>query len=103
MIKPEELALIKGYTVTKEGILLNRNGIQVKGRIKDRKRDYYNFDIRIGPRKENKKVHLGDSTNLSNKMLYVMAIIEAEKGKQGDIFVNGDLNNKFQPYFREKV
>ena len=24
MIKPEELALIKGYTVTKEGILLNR-------------------------------------------------------------------------------
>ena len=32
-----------------------------------------------------------------------MAIIEAEKGKQGDIFVNGDLNNKFQPYFREKV
>ena len=28
---------------------------------------------------------------------------EAEKGKQGDIFVNGDLNNKFQPYFREKV
>lgn len=57
MIKPEELALIKGYTVTKEGILLNRNGMQVKGRIKDRKRDYYNFDIRIGPRKENKKVH----------------------------------------------
>ena len=57
MIKPEELALINGYTVTKEGILLNRNGIQVKGRIKDRKRDYYNFDIRIGPRKENKKVH----------------------------------------------
>lgn len=57
MIKPEELALIKGYTVTKDGILLNRNGVQVKGRIKDCKRDYYNFDIRIGPRKENKKVH----------------------------------------------
>ena len=37
MIKPEELALIKGYTVTKDGILLNRNGVQVKGRIKDRK------------------------------------------------------------------
>ena len=44
-----------------------------------------------------------NSTNLSNKMLYVISIIEAEKGKQGDIFVNGDLNNKFQPYFREKV
>ena len=52
---------------------------------------------------EKKKVHLGDSTNISNKMLYVLAIIEKEKGKEGDTFVNGDLNNKFQPYFREKV
>lgn len=52
---------------------------------------------------EKKKIHLGDSTNISNKMLYVLAIIEKEKGKEGDIFVNGDLNNKFQPYFREKV
>ena len=31
MIKPEELALIKGYTITKDGILLNCNGKQVKG------------------------------------------------------------------------
>ena len=52
---------------------------------------------------EKKKVHLGDNTNLSNKMLYVVAIIEQEKGKEGDIYVNGDLNNKFKPYFREKV
>lgn len=57
MIKPEELALIKGYTVTKEGVLLNRNGVIVKGKIKDSRRDYYVFDIRVGPRKENKKVH----------------------------------------------
>lgn len=52
---------------------------------------------------EKKKVHLGDDTNLSNKMLYVVAIIEQENGKEGDIYINGDLNNKFQPYFREKV
>ena len=53
---------------------------------------------------DNKKVHLGDSSNLSNKMLYIIAILEQEKGKEGDIFVNGDLNNnKFRPYFREKV
>lgn len=52
---------------------------------------------------DNKKIHLGDSSNLSNKMLYVVAILEQEKGKEGDIFVNGDLNNKFRPYFREKV
>lgn len=52
---------------------------------------------------EKKKVYLGDNTNLSNKMLYVVAIIEQEKEREGDIFINGDLNNKFQPYFREKV
>lgn len=52
---------------------------------------------------EKKKAYLGDNTNLSNKMLYVVAIIEQEKEKEGNIFVNGDLNNKFQPYFREKV
>ena len=52
---------------------------------------------------EKKKVHLGDSSNLSNKMLYVIAILEQEKDNEGDIYVNGDLNNKFQPYFRQKV
>ena len=30
---------------------------------------------------EQKRVHLGDGSNLSNKMLYVLAIIEQEKGK----------------------
>lgn len=52
---------------------------------------------------EQKKIHLGDTTNLSNKMLYTIGIMEKEKGIAGDIFVNGDLNNKFRTYFREKV
>ena len=52
---------------------------------------------------EKKKVYLGDNTNLSNKMLYVNAIIEEEKGKAGEIFANGDLNNKFRVYFRESL
>ncbi len=52
---------------------------------------------------EKKTVHLGDASNLSNKMLYVQAIIEQEKGKEGEIFINGDINNNFHPYFREKV
>lgn len=60
-----------------------------------------NYSIYLS--EEKKKVHLGTSNNLSNKMLYVVAIIEQEKEKEGDIYVNGDLNNKFQPYFREKV
>ena len=52
---------------------------------------------------EKKKVHLGQNSDLSNKMLYINAIIEKEKEKEGDIFVNGDFNNKFQPYFRESL
>ncbi|MCI8548715.1 MAG: FtsQ-type POTRA domain-containing protein [Bacilli bacterium] len=52
---------------------------------------------------EKKKVYLGDNSNLGNKMLYVNAIIEKEKGKQGEIFANGDLNNKFRVYFRESL
>ena len=52
---------------------------------------------------DKKTIHLGDATNLTNKMLRVQAIIEAENGIEGDIFVNGDFNNKFKAYFREKV
>lgn len=52
---------------------------------------------------QQKKIHLGDVSNLSNKMLYILAIMEQETGKEGEIFVNGDINNKFQPYFREKT
>lgn len=52
---------------------------------------------------ENKTIHLGDNTNLSDKMLNAVTIMEKEKNNAGEIFVNGDLNNKFQPYFREKV
>lgn len=54
-------------------------------------------------KEEGKKAYLGDNTNLSNKMLYVNAIIEEEKGKTGEIFANGDLNNKFRVYFRESL
>ena len=60
-------------------------------------------DYNIYLEQENKKVHLGDSSNLSNKLLYVNAIVEQEKGKKGEIFVNGDLNNKFKAYFRESL
>lgn len=60
-------------------------------------------DYIIYMEQEQKNVHLGDNTNMSNKMLYVSAILEQEKEHAGDIYVNGDLNNKFQPYFREKL
>ena len=60
-------------------------------------------DYIIYMQEEKKTIHLGDASDLSNKILYVIAIIEQEKDIEGDIFVNGDLNNGFKAYFREKV
>ena len=60
-------------------------------------------DYSIYMQEEKKTIHFGDASNLSNKMLYVIAILEKEKDIEGDIFVNGDLNNDFKAYFREKV
>ncbi len=50
---------------------------------------------------EKKTVYLGDASNLSNRMLYLKAILEQEKGVEGEIFINGDLN-KQDVYFRMK-
>ena len=78
----------------------NENGLEGKITSVDisNKNDYT-----IYLEKKKKKIHIGNTSNLSNKMLYILAIMEQEDGKEGDIYVNGDLNNKFQPYFREKV
>ena len=60
-------------------------------------------DYIIYMQEERKTIHLGDGSNLSNKMLYVMAILEEEKDVAGEIFANGDLNSDFRVYFREDV
>lgn len=52
---------------------------------------------------EKKVVHLGNNSNLSNKMLYVPAILTENQGKEGTIYLNGDINGDFKPRFREKV
>ena len=52
---------------------------------------------------EQKRIYLGDTSNLSTKILYAMAIIEKEASKAGSVYVNGDFNNKFQAYFRESI
>ena len=52
---------------------------------------------------EKKTIEIGDKSNLSNKMLYVPAIIEENKNKEGTIYLNGDINDNFRPRFREKV
>lgn len=60
-------------------------------------------DYIIYMEEEKKTIHLGDESNLSNKMLYVPTILSENQGKEGTIYVNGDINNNFKPRFREKV
>ena len=49
-----------------------------------------------------KKIYVGDTSNLTNKMLYIKKILENEEGKPGTIYVNGDISSGFKPYFREE-
>ena len=44
-------------------------------------------------------IKLGDATNLNNRMLYVKAILKEEAGHSGTIFVDGNINEGFAPYF----
>ena len=50
---------------------------------------------------ENKYAYLGNGTEITNKMTYVKAIMQKESNS-GKIFVNGDINGGFKPYFREE-
>lgn len=51
---------------------------------------------------EKKTVYLGDITSISTRMLYLKAILEKEKGIEGEVFINGNVNTD-KAYFREKV
>ena len=117
-----DLPIISGITTPEEEITKGRrlnendlNNLEIIIKIMNISRDN-NIDelisgveitkeneINIQMDSEKKVVHLGDDTNLSNKIIYVSAIINQTKEQSGDIFVNGDLNNKFKPYFREKI
>lgn len=63
--------------------------------------DKNEYIIRI--EQEKKTVYLGDKSNLSNKVLWIQAIINDNKGIEGEIYVNGDINNNFRPRFKQKV
>lgn len=45
-------------------------------------------------------INLGDATNLKNRMFYIKAILEKENGNKGTIYINGNLDEGFTPYFR---
>lgn len=44
-------------------------------------------------------INLGNASNLKNRMYYVNAILKQESGNSGIIYVNGNLNEGFMPYF----
>ena len=50
-----------------------------------------------------KLVYMGNSSDLNNKMLHLREILKKTEGKSGSIFLNGNLNDGFKPYFRENV
>lgn len=53
---------------------------------------------------EKKRAYIGDASNANLRILYIKKMIEEEVGKEGEMFVNGDLTTlKPKPYFREKV
>lgn len=51
---------------------------------------------------EQKTAHLGDGTNITNKIGYIQLFLEDEKTVPGEIFVNMDLNKR-DPYFRKQI
>ena len=63
-------------------------------------------DVKLNLDTEKKIAYLGDGSNANMRILYLKRIIEGEAGKEGEIFINGDLSTKEpkpKPYFREKV
>ena len=51
---------------------------------------------------EKKLVYLGDTTNLSTKILWINEFLNSEEENEGIIYLNVDLNTE-RPYFRQRV
>ena len=52
--------------------------------------------------KDKKILYLGDASNLSERLTLLKTILKNEKGKKGEIFMNGDVNTD-KVYFREDI
>ena len=64
--------------------------------------DHNNYKLIL--QKKNKTVHLGDTSNLSTKMLWIIEFNEIEGNTKGEIMLNMNLNNeKSKPYFRKGI
>ena len=64
--------------------------------------DHNNYKLIL--QKKNKTVHLGDTSNLSTKMLWIIEFNEIEGNTKGEIMLNMNLNDeKSKPYFRKGI
>lgn len=119
--KLDELITLQGYSTSKEKIesakTLNEEDIE---RLEDlqkilksgEKIDLQSKIASINIQDKNdyvlnlpeykKLIYIGDTSNLANKILYIEAILEKSQDVEGKIFVNGNLNKGFDPYFREE-
>ena len=59
-------------------------------------------NLKLSFESKSKVAHLGDSSNLVDKIIRIKMILEQEEGNSGEIFVNMDLN-KENPIFRQSV
>lgn len=65
-------------------------------------KDSTNYILTLSSNK--KTVYLGDISNLSTKMLWIIKFNEEERNAKGIIFLNMNLNNEnSKPYFRKDV
>ena len=53
----------------------------------------------IGLEEEGKTVYLGDCSDLNTRIIYLKAILDANQGRSGEVFLNVDLNTE-KVYFR---
>lgn len=50
-----------------------------------------------------KIVYIGETSDLNNKILHLKEILKDTEGQTGSIYLNGNLNDGFKPYFRESI
>ncbi len=118
----ENLIALQGYTTPYEEIIsgktLNEEDIERLNDLRKILKSSENIDINdkitsINIKDKNqyilylpvykKIVYLGDTSSLSTKMLRTKDIIDKTTDKEGKIFVNGQFNKGFDPYFREEA
>lgn len=120
--KLDKLIMLQGYSTAKEefvqGSTLNEEDLKrlqdVQQIIKSsEKMELHDKITSINIKDKNdyilnlhtykKIVYIGDTSNLSTKMLRTKDIIEKTTDKEGKIFVNGKFSEGFDPYFREEL